>query len=213
MNAKVLTLSVLVLSALVAGVGQAHTKFYVQWNAQHVLRFALVDCGDGSDPVLNISGGGYCFGTKADGTLPDDFPTASDCVPAFSGPLDPTGECTVTTVDDLFSPILGSYCQDLNDDVFCGGAAGEPAAARTEPRVNFCDSITINTPIDLTPRAQGLWIGGPVSDPATTWVTNNWDPDSVILVFLGVITQGNPAVPGPCGAVVHQGTHGFGTHS
>lgn len=195
----------------------AHQKSYVQPNVVPAMVFGLGElqipnCGDSQDPVLDLGVGAVCFGTVADGTLPPDYPTASDCVPAFGGPFDSTGECSINIVDDLISPVAARYCQDLNDDLFCGGQPGEAACCRTEPRVVFCDALAINTPIDSTPRATGTWIGGPISDPLFTWSTNNWDPNSSIYVFFLTVTQAN-LVGGVCGSAVQHATHGFVIHS
>lgn len=127
MNARIWTTATIVGLATVAfaGVGSAHVRWYAQNNAANALKFAVLDCGDGSDPVLNLSLGGFCI---------------NDCVPAFSDPLDPTGECTITVVDDVNSNVRATACQDLNDSLICGDAPGE-----TTP---FCGSVTLAVDLD-----------------------------------------------------------------
>lgn len=225
MRSWVLLVAPMLLLPMVSIDGLAHSKRYVnpqvrdETAANFLVAVGVIDCGPGSDPLLNPSVGGFCFGTADDGDLPPDPPGASDCVPSFEDELDPTGECTISLLDDLAAPVHAFYCQNLDDDPFCGGAVGEPVHARTEPGVYFCGSITINAPLDPTPRSTGL-AGG---DPGSTWIGNNWDPASRIIVFLSKLAdqlplQGNPVqntdpLGGPCGTTVEDPTTGFGFHS
>lgn len=210
-------LAVIVVASIVAVLfsttATAHVKRWVGSGAAGSLNFGFLDCGDGSDPVLNMSIGGFCFGTKSDGFLPDDYPTASDCVP------NSLGDCVIAIRD--FSPLSfnrGVYCQDLNQDLFCGGAVGEPANARTEPIMEFCDAgfypLIIDSPIDASPRPAGVWNSqSPATDPDATWAGHNWDPDHAIVFFMGTLDRGNPFSPLPCQGSTYIAAFGNGCHA
>lgn len=103
MNGRIWTtiaLASLATGAL-AGIGSAHTRWYANWSAVEALKVALVDCGDGTDPVINNSFGGFCIN-------------------------DPTDPITITITDDVSGNVRATACQDLNNDGVCSGAERTP---------------------------------------------------------------------------------------
>jgi hypothetical protein len=75
---------------------------------------------------------------------------------------DAAGQATLSLTDDLFSPVSGYYCQDVNADTTCGdSAAGEPSAI-------FCGALTVTDGSDWSSGgltmlfADGAVFGNPV---------------------------------------------------
>lgn len=202
--------------------GGAHTKHFLLGGSLATetiigtgLAVAVVDCGDGSDPVLNISIGGFCFGTKADGNLPADYPTDSDCVP------NSLGECHIALSNLHHLAGLsrgGTYCQDLDRDGLCGEFETDfqTEGFYVEPRVLLCytgNGLVIKSPLNPTPRRLGV-VGESPSE--TNWLTDNWDPDHSILFFVTSPVRSNQAINERCPSLFLQGEEsileGLGCH-
>lgn len=184
---KTLTFGLAAL-ALVAGLAAAHQENYVQPNPGAGVSLAGIrTCPGEGEPTpeeplydtlgFTIGGIKYCGGHIA----PDG-----------------AGDNQVSLSDDLVSPVSATYCQDLNNDARCGADNDiPPDGLRDEPRANFCGSIVLDSPIDLTSRAE--------------WPSANWDPDVAVLFFVHAPGTGNAAVS-PCGTLYSGATTGSGNH-
>jgi hypothetical protein len=173
---QTLTIGLAVL-AMLAGIASAHPKAYINPNLG--VGISIVDvhtCPGEGEPTpeedlltligFEIGGVSLCPG---------------DVVP------DGAGLNTVTISDDLISPASGTYCQDINANSICGEAPIPPDGdIRLEPRVRFCSSVVLQSPLDSTPRVD--------------WSSNNWDPDTTVLIFIDSLGTGNPVVS-PCGTL------------
>lgn len=163
-------------------------------------------CGDGNDPVFNLSFDGVCFGNATDGNFvgggshlfgePDSN---------FPGKL----RAYLAVVDRNFVSHGAFYCQDLDDDDMCGGTLSEVVEGdplRAEPNMSFS---CLESP---------LWLFSPLDDPTsgpggaanpgwdrtsteTGWgyapgfpfsARGNWEPSKRAYVFFDGAVRGNP---------------------
>lgn len=193
------------------------------------------DCGIGNHPVLNLSMGGVCFGATPATGWGNGNHNRNDLLGNPAGSEDPqhitAGDTALLDVWDGSFPggIPALYCQNLNqdEDLLCGGKVlGEGEAGstdplcsqthvegvanctlRSEPYVEFCDSITIRGglvwPATVTTRLPGgsttgasLAFGATWADPA--YAPDNWAINAHVWVFVASPPGGNPAVSNAC---------------
>lgn len=185
----------------------------------------MLDCGDGNDPILNLSLGGVCFGDNAHGNFHPGpghlVGTSTEVIPGVI-----MNSSSLFILDDEFgSNVEGTYCQDWSGGGICGAEdLGEKGLEfRTEPVVDFCGFITIYGPPD-DPWSSGHpgWNSGTTSDGwgylgdgATIRPRGNWDETLPVFVFFRDAASGNPVTgsPGPCpNSSWRPGTKGFVDH-
>jgi hypothetical protein len=176
---KIVLASAFVLASF-AGIAMADPGEYVQANPGVAVTLSITDCaplGIAEGTSINFGGVRFCAGHLVG---------------------DANGDNGLTIADDAISPASGVYCQDPNANQICGEAPVPPdGAIRLEPRARFCGSVILDSPVDMTARAD--------------WSTSNWDPAFDVLVFVDAVGNGNPATNSPCGTVSFT-THGFVNH-
>jgi hypothetical protein len=133
---------------------------------------------------------------------------------------------TIDITDSTFALVPGTYCQALGPDTLCGGnltgeaetePGGNPAAncqvahregstgclLRSEPYVDFCDTITIfgglTGEVPVGSRIPGGVAPGTAGDG--TWAdptVNNWAIDFEVLIFVSAPGSGNSVFGNAC---------------
>ena len=145
--------------------------------------------------------------------------------------LTPAGAESTSTIDitdSTFALTPATYCQSLGPDTLCGGnltgdaetePGGNPAAVcqaphregstgclfRSEPYVDFCDTVTIFAGLSGELPAGSRRIGGVAPGVAGSgdWADptlDNWDVDVEVLIFVSAPASGNTVFGSACGS-------------
>lgn len=210
-------------------------------------------CGIGNHPVVNLTIGGVCFGAGTrDGWANGNWDKL-DPLGNPAGSTDPqhisdTATALIDVADAGFpGGIPATYCQNLNwefnEDLLCGGNAtgpGEPTnpdptcrithaegkancLLRSEPYVDFCDSITIRRGLSGPTAPEDRLRAGTTTDiPSGTFLGTwadptiaaaNWDLTERVEIYVSAPMSGNPLIDeaglghNPCGT----SSSGWGT--
>lgn len=108
---------------------------------------------------------------------------------------DANGQSQLTIMNDVTNPVGAVYCQDLNGNSICGERDPlAPAGVFSEPRVVFCATMTLDSPVSVGSKTPAQWAAG-----------ENWDTTKPVLVRVMLMSDicGSGSLGAVKGVILH----------